>query len=124
MTTTATTISTQTFDTAALVAAIESRDAAAVTSLYADDATISIDDRDHPPATPQVLSGKTEIAAYYREICGRNIDHTVPRLVADAHGVAFEQHCRYPEGNRVVCLAVATLVNDRIARQTIAQAWD
>ena len=122
MTTTATT--TPTFDAAGLVTAIEGRDAIGVTSLYADDATISIVDRDHPPAAPQVLSGRTEIAAYFTEICGRNIDHTVSQLVADAHGVAFEQHCRYPEGNAVVCVAVATLVDGRIARQTVAQAWD
>ena len=76
------------------------------------------------PHLTRSSTGRTEIAAYYGEICGRNIDHTVTQLVADAHGIAFEQHCRYPEGNQVVCVAVATLVNGLIARQTIAQAWD
>lgn len=121
MTTTAT---SNTLDTAALVAAIQDRDATAITNLYAADATISIVDRDHPPAAPQVLTGHDEISAYYRDICGRNIDHTVPQLVADARGLAFEQHCRYPEGNRVVCVTVAAVENGLITRQTIAQSWD
>ena len=45
-------------------------------------------------------------------------------VVADAGGLAFEQHCRYPEGNRVVCVTVATVGDGRITRQTIAQSWD
>ena len=106
------------------MSAIEGRDAETLSGLYAADATISIVDRDHPPADPQVLSGRAEIEAYFRDICGRNIDHTVPQLVADAHGVAFEQHCRYPEGNRVVCVAVARVDDGRITSQTIAQSWD
>jgi ketosteroid isomerase-like protein len=121
MTTTAT---TTTLDTSALVAAIVRRDATAVTAMYADSAVVSIFDRDHPPAAPQLLSGRAEISAYFSEICGRNIEHTIPRLVADQGGVAFEQHCRYPEGNLVVCVAVATVEDGLITRQTIAQAWD
>ncbi len=113
-----------TFDTAALVRAIESRDTGAIMSLYDADATISIVDQEHPPASPWVLSGRQEIDAYFADICGRNIDHRVARLVADGSGIAFEQHCRYPEGNEVVCLTVASVVDGRIREQSIAQAWD
>lgn len=116
--------STTTFDTGRLVRAIESRDDQGLTALYAADATITLYDRDHPPASPQVLSGRLEIGAYFRDICGRNIEHTVPSLVADGSGVAFEQHCRYPEGNRVVCVTVANVEGGLITRQTIAQSWD
>jgi hypothetical protein len=115
---------TSTLDTAALVAAIQDRDATALTGLYAAGATITIVDRDHAPAAPRVLTGQEEIGAYYRDVCGRNIDHTVTMLVADAHGLAFEQHCRYPEGNQVVCVTVAAVENGLITRQTIAQSWD
>ena len=48
-------------DTAALVTAIEQRDATALSALYGPDATITIVDRDHPPAAPWVLSGRDEI---------------------------------------------------------------
>jgi hypothetical protein len=121
MTTTAT---GTTLDANVLVAAIENRDAAAIIGLYAPDATVSIVDRDHPPAAPRVLTGRDELGSYYRDICGRNIDHTVTQLVADAHGIAFEQHCRYPEGNRVVCVTVAAVQDGLITRQTVAQSWD
>lgn len=119
------TITTPTpLDTTALVEAIRQQDAEAITRMYAPDATVSIVDRDHPPAAPWVLSGTAEIGAYYRDICGRNIDHTVPSLVQDDSGIAFEQHCRYPEGNEVVCMTVATVEGGQITRQTIVQTWD
>ncbi len=111
-------------DTAALVEAVTHRDAPALTAMYAADAVVTVVDRDHPPAAPQVLTGTAEIGAYFRDICGRDIVHTVPQLIADDTGVAFEQHCRYPEGNSVTCLAVSTVSGAKITRQTIAQAWD
>ncbi|WP_152364526.1 nuclear transport factor 2 family protein [Microlunatus speluncae] len=111
-------------DGTALIAATTRRDAATLTAFYAGDAVINVVDRDHPPASPLVLIGTEEIGAYFRDICGRDIVHTVPQLVADANGVAFEQHCRYPEGNSVTCLAVSTVRDGKIIRQTIAQAWD
>jgi hypothetical protein len=118
------TTTTSRSDTTALLDAIVRRDADAVTGWYAADATISIVDRDHPPASPQVIAGRDAISTYFHEICGRNIDHTVPVVVADAGGLAFEQHCRYPEGTLVVCVTVATVVDGLITRQTIAQSWD
>ena len=119
-----TTAATTTFDTSALVSAIESRDADALTALYAEDATITMLDRDHPPAAPLVIAGREEIRAYYRDICGRTVDHSVHGLVADGAGLAFEQQCRYPEGTQVVCVTVASVVDGRIQQQTAAQTWD
>lgn len=119
-----TTTPTKPFDTTALVAAIEGRNAEALTALYADDATITLLDRDHPPAAPLVLTGRDEINAYYRDICGRNIDHSVHGLVATDIGVAFEQRCRYLEGTQVVCVTVASVADGRIQSQTASQTWD
>jgi hypothetical protein len=118
------TTTTTPLDTTALVAAIEGRNADALTALYADDATITMLDRDHPPAAPLVVSGREEINAYYRDICGRNIDHSVQGLVADGAGLAFEQQCRYPEGTQVVCVTVASVIGGRIQHQTASQTWD
>lgn len=107
-----------------MVAAIESRDADALTALYAEDATITMLDRDHPPDSPLVVSGREEINSYYRDICGRNIDHSVHGLVADEAGLAFEQQCRYPEGTQVVCVTVASVIHGRIQHQRASQTWD
>ena len=41
------------------------------------DATLTMLDRDHPPAARRCSPAASEIGAYYRDICGRNIDHQV-----------------------------------------------
>lgn len=116
---------TTTFNTDALVKAIERRDADALTAMYAEDATITLLDRDHPPGAPQVFAGREAINTYYRDICGRNIDHSVAGLVADQAGLAFEQKCRYQEGGaQVVCVTVAAVADGLIQRQTATQTWD
>jgi ketosteroid isomerase-like protein len=107
-----------------LAAAIEAKDAAAVAAHYAPDATFSLLDRDHPPASPSVYAGTAEIEAYFRDICGRNMDHRVMDRVADPDRIAFTQHCRYPGGEEVVCIAVATVRDGHITDQTAVQVWD
>ena len=107
-----------------LAAAIEAKDAAAVSSHYAPDATFTLLDRDHPPAEPSVYAGTAEIEAYFADICGRNMDHRVSDRVASADRLAFVQHCRYPSGEQVLCLTVATVRDGRIVDQTAVQVWD
>ena len=104
--------------------AIENRDAAAIVAWYTEDAVVTLVDRDHPPANPTILTGTTQISAYYTDICGRNIDHELDHIVADGTGLAYVQLCRYPDGARVTCATVAELSEGRISRQTIVQAWD
>ena len=108
----------------ALTRAIEARDADAIAALYAEGATVTLLDRDNPPSSPQVMSGREEIRTYFRDICGRNLDHEVRDAVVDEHGLAFTQHCRYPDGSRVVCSAVGVVEGGLIVRQTIVQTWD
>ena len=107
-----------------LIAAIETRDADGVLEWYAPDAVLTVIDRDHPPTSPAVYRGPDEIGAYYRDVCGRNIEHEVRDAVATGSGFGFAQHCRYPDGVRVVCATVASLRDGRIERQTAVQAWD
>lgn len=111
-------------DISTLSQAIESRDADAVTAWYHPDAVLTLLDRDHTPAAPMRFTGAEEIGAYYKDVCGRNIAHQVRDAVITADGLAYTQHCRYPDGLGVVCVAVATLRDGRIARQTAVQVWD
>jgi hypothetical protein len=111
-------------DTSTLAGAIENRDADAVLAWYAPDATLTILDRDHPPAAPLTLSGLEEIGAYYRDVCGRNIEHNVRDTVITAQGLAYTQRCRYPDGLQVVCATVATTHDGKIHTQTAIQVWD
>jgi hypothetical protein len=113
-----------TFDTGALTRAIEARDADAIVARYDSDAVLTVLDRDHPPSAPLTLRGDEEIAAYYRDVCGRNVEHHVSGIVTDGAELAFQQDCRYPDGGRVVCVTVAHLADGRIVGQTVVQAWD
>jgi ketosteroid isomerase-like protein len=107
-----------------LATAIEAKDAAAVASHYAPEATLTLLDRDHPPAHPSVFAGTAEIEAYFADICGRNMDHRVADRVASPDRIAFTQYCRYPGGEQVLCVAVATVRDGRITDQTAVQVWD
>ena len=104
--------------------AIEARDADGVLAWYADDAILTILDRDHPPAAPLVFTGVGEIGAYYRDVCGRNIEHEVRDAVSTPDALAYTQHCRYPDGTAVVCVTVATVRAGKIRTQTASQVWD
>ena len=70
-----------------------------------------------------VYRGTAAIDAYYRDVCGRNIEH---RVTDRSHRgrVAYVQHCRYPDGGTVICVTVARLEDGRIVAQTAAQVWD
>lgn len=106
-------------------AATEARDAGALQGLYADDARITIVDRSSPPSAPATFHGRDEIAEHIREQCAREMTHRVTDEVRAGDRLAFAVHCRYPDGSRVLCAALATLDGDgRIARQTVVQAWD
>jgi SnoaL-like domain len=113
-----------TLDIAGLSAAIEGRDADGILAWYAEDSTLSVLDRDHPPAAPAVYQGLDAIGAYYREVCGRNIAHQVRDAVATADGLGFTQHCSYPDGTTVLCATIATVQAGKIHRQTAVQVWD
>jgi SnoaL-like domain len=91
---------------------------------YAPGATLSLLDRDHPPADPAVYAGVAEIEAYFRDTCGRNMDHRVQDRVATPDRIAFTQHCRYPGGEQVLCITVATVRDGLITDQTAVQVWD
>ena len=112
------------FDTAALRRGIEERDAATLLGLYAEDAELRIADHNDQPSSPKIIRGRAAIGAYFDDVCGRDMTHTVERLVADETGAAFVQACRYPSGARVLCTAVLDLRDGLITRQSCVQAWD
>ena len=44
--------------------------------------------------------------------------------VATPAGLAYTQHCRYPDGTAVLCATVASTSDGKITRQTAVQVWD
>jgi ketosteroid isomerase-like protein len=104
--------------------AIESRDGRMLASFYADDAALRIVDRNNPPSRPREIKGRAAISAFWDDICSRAMTHRVETSIANGNRLAFSQACAYPDGMRVLCLALCELKGGRIARQTVVQAWD
>jgi len=108
----------------ALRRAIETRDGATLAEFYADDAALRIIDQMHPPSDPLEIKGGKAIAAYFDDVCGRTMTHSVDFGIAEGDRLAFLQNCRYPDGKRVCCSATLELRNGKIVRQVAVQAWD
>jgi len=112
------------FSLPALSRAIEARDSTAMRGFYGENAKMTIIDRDHPPSHPQKIVGRSAIAAYFDDVCGRAMTHKVEDACVDANHLAFTQACAYPDGTRVFCSAMAELSGGQIVSETIVQAWD
>ena len=109
---------------ATLKRAIETRDAPALSSFYAEDATLHVVDRNNPPSKARVVRGRPAITTFFDDICSRAMTHEVGSCVAEGNNIAFTQACAYPDGTKVLCLAMIELKAGKIAQQTIVQAWD
>ena len=109
---------------AGLKRAIEGRKASALAGLYADDAIVQVIDRDNPPSNPRNLEGKSAIASYFDDVCGRDMTHKVESGVVLGNRLAFTQSCAYPDGTKVFCSAMINLKGGKISRQVVVQAWD
>jgi ketosteroid isomerase-like protein len=118
-----TTIPTSSID-AALRRAYSTRDAAALASLYAEDATIEIVDAVHTPSHPLVLSTQDAVRAHIEDVFGRDMSHEVDIAVVTAEAIGYSVRCAYPDGTKVVCVATAALHDGRIVREVGVQAWD
>ena len=108
----------------ALKQAIESRDGGMLSSFYTDDALLRIVDRNNPPSRPREVKGRTAITTFWDDICSRAMTHRVETSITNGNRLAFSQACTYPDGMKVLCLALCELNGGKIARQTVVQAWD
>jgi hypothetical protein len=112
------------FDLNAFKRAIEERDASAQLAAYADDAEVTLLDRNSQPRAPRVLRGRAEIQAWIEDVCGRDMTHRLQLTVQDDRGVAYTEACSYPDGTGVVCAAVLEIENGLVTRQVGVQVWD
>lgn len=115
---------TTTVDLTTLRNVIESSDEAGVVALYADDAELTIVDRNSTPSKPKVLAGKPAVATYYHDMCARALTHRIEQAVVGQDGIAFIEACRYPDGLRVLSSNLLQLRDGKIARHSLVQAWD
>jgi len=118
------TLGSQSFDLGTLKRALEESDAATLEALYAEDAEMVIVDRSRPPSAPMRLSGRPAIAAFWRDVCGRDMTHKVGHEVLAADRAALVEECAYPDGCRVMSAMTLDLRDARIVRHLTVQAWD
>ena len=109
---------------AGLRQAFENHDAAAMTALYTDDATIEVADAQNTPSAPLKVEGRDAIRAYFDDIFARDMTHEVDRVAIAGDSAGFSVRCVYPDGLRVLCVATAEVSDGLIVRQLSAQAWD
>jgi ketosteroid isomerase-like protein len=112
------------FDLAALAHALEHGDADAIAALYAEDAEMEIVDRNRPPSAPMRLVGRPAIAAFWRDVCAREMTHAVGEAICDGRRAAFVERCAYPDGCHVVSAMTLELQGGQIRRHLTVQAWD
>ncbi len=102
---------------------IEGRDAALLTSLYADDAQILRINRDHPAGAPQSVLGKEAIAEVYRDVFSRELTHHIKQQVVDGDRIALTEECTYPDGTRVLSMVMIESHDGQIVRETDMEEW-
>ncbi len=108
----------------ALRKGFETRDAALLASLYADDAEVTICNRNFPPTKPLVLRGRDAVQRMYEDMCGREMTHRLGEATVGDGSIAFAAHCRYPDGCQVVGMYQATVRGERIVRELSVDCWD
>jgi ketosteroid isomerase-like protein len=112
------------FDFEALRRAEEQRDLDTMLGLYADDAEMSIVNRNTQPSSPFELHGKQEIAEYLRDVFSREMTHHIEREVVGEDRVAYNVACEYPDGTRVLAAENLEVRDGKIVRQVEVVAWD
>jgi ketosteroid isomerase-like protein len=111
-------------NSASIRRAIEGRDGKMLASFYADNAVVTVIDRNNPPSKPREIRGKAAISTFWDDICSRAMTHKIDTTVSEGDHLAFTQACSYPDGTKVFCAATLELKGGKISRETVVQAWD
>ncbi|MGY4739044.1 nuclear transport factor 2 family protein [Streptomyces sp. ATMOS53] len=112
------------FDTETLRRGVEGQSAAALLSLYADDAELRVVDHNTQPSRPKVLHGRDEIALMLEDVYGRDMTHKLEECIVQGDRAAYSESCQYADGVRVLAESMITLRDGKIVEQTLIQAWD
>ena len=104
--------------------ALIGRDAELAASVYADDTELVIVNRNYPPSQPLILHGRPAALELWRDLCAKEMTHSVTATVIGDDTFAIRESCAYADGGRVVAHVIAELRDGRIARQFSVDCWD
>jgi hypothetical protein len=100
------------------------RDAKLAASVYADDAELVIVNRNYPPSRPLILRGHAAALELWRDICAKEMTHSITATVIGKDTFAIRESCAYASGGRVVGHVIAELRDGRIVRHFSVDCWD
>ena len=107
-----------------LMRAILERNAELAASVYAEDAELVIVNRNYPPSQPLMRRGRSAALELWRDICAKEMTHSIPSVVVGEDGFAIRESCSYTNGGRVVGHVIAELRNGAIVRYLSVDCWD
>ena len=112
------------FDLEAFRRGYEEWDIEALLALYADDVELTQIDRDNPPSSPRVRSGKDVLRGMLEHCAGAGVKATVENAVAGDDRAAATVTCEFPGGRKVVANTMLELRDGRVAFERNVLAGD
>lgn len=104
--------------------ALIGRDAELAGSVYADDVEFVIVNRNYPPSQPFVRRGKAAALELWRDLCAKEMTHSVTATVVGEGSFAIRESCIYADGGRVVAHVIAEVSGGLIVRHFSVDCWD
>ena len=104
--------------------ALIGRDAELAGSVYAEDVELVIVNRNYPPSQPLILRGRPAALKLWRDLCAKEMTHSVTATVVGEDSFAIRESCSYADGGRVVGHVIAELRDGRIVRHLSVDCWD
>src|SRR6266540_2448122 len=112
------------FDLDAFKRAYEEWDVETLLGLYADDVELVQIDRDNPPSSPRVRSGKEVFKGMFEHCAAAGVTATVENTVAGEDRAAATVTCEFPGGRKVMANSILELEDGRIVRERDVTAGD
>jgi ketosteroid isomerase-like protein len=112
------------FDLDAFKRGYEEWDIEALLGLYADEVELVQIDRDNPPSSPRVRSGKEVLKGMFEHCAAAGVKATVQNTVAGPDRAAATVVCEFPGGRKVVANGILELRDGRIVREHDVVAGD
>ena len=112
------------FDIAEFKRAYEEWDLDTLVGMYADDVELIQIDRDSPPSSPRVRTGKEVFRGMLEHCAAAGVNSAVEHGVEGSDRAAATITCEFPGGRQVVANTILELEDGRIVRERNVMSGD
>lgn len=112
------------FDFAGFRRAFVEQDVPAWAAYFADDGQWIEYKHTHPPRSPRVLQGRTEISDFLTGVKASKVSLEISDEVVGPDRAAFCVWCTLADGRRIIEHVIIHYTNGKITRQVDVEAWD